>query len=70
MSFERDDVLAKIGVCSGYARKSVTRRKLLKNNELQFRSFIPIATKIRSELMRCPKKVLLGRAQKPLILQA
>src|SRR5262249_17457957 len=57
------------GVCSGYARKSVTSRKRLKNNVLQCWSFMPIATKIRSELIRCPKKVLRIHAQNPLILQ-
>src|SRR5262245_35875425 len=58
------------GICSGYARKSVARRKRLKNNWLQARSFMPIATKIHSELIRCPKKVLRSHTQKPLILQA
>jgi hypothetical protein len=31
---------------------------------------MPIATKIRSELIRRPKKVLRSHAQNPLILQA
>jgi len=59
-----------IGVCSGYARKSITSRKCLKNNTLQVRPFTPIATKIRRELIRCPKKVLRSHTQNPLILQA
>src|SRR5262245_10129328 len=57
------------GVCSGYARKSVTSRKWIKNNVLQYRPSMPIATKVCSELIRRPKKVLRSHAQNPLILQ-
>jgi hypothetical protein len=59
-----------IGVCSGYARKSITSRTWLKNNMLQVRSVMPITTKIRSELIKRPKKVLPSNTQNPLILQA
>jgi hypothetical protein len=51
-------------------RKSVTSRKWLKNNVLQARFVMLITTKIRSELLKRPKKVLPSHAQNPLILQA
>jgi hypothetical protein len=56
--------------CSGYARKSITSHNRPKNNVLLVRSFMPIATKVHSELIRCPKKVLRSHTQNPLILQA
>jgi hypothetical protein len=52
------------------ARKSITSRKWLKNNMLQVRSVMPITTKIRSELIKRPKKVPPSNTQNPLILQA